>query len=222
MPGNINALGLIATVVFTIVILCKLGRKPEGIKQVIRNIIFFILIFLIVMILIPDHMCHAGNPVTQWAIPLSCLLCILIFIRHTKIRIIAILISMITAVGLSLYFIDLVHTSNYIGNPEESIRTNKFRMEYNLELVKETLKKVATTNQTVYPSGWLLESDVKQFIPEDETKRLLDNSHFAETYKLWHTYLTGLYGVKENSKMVIWYPGGLLKDCVDKLEYKEK
>jgi hypothetical protein len=112
---------------------------------------------------------------------------------------------------------NLVHGNNYTGNPKWREKATQESVQDALQHIKMELKTVSTTNNTVYPAGWLSESEILQLI----TRRFSDNKSVKEIYAFWHTPVTKLYGVKYQ-KVDIWYPGGLLKDSIDKLEAKER
>jgi hypothetical protein len=70
---------------------------------------------------------------------------------------------------------------------------------------------VASNDSNYYPEGWLSDSSLMAKLPEERRKYIEGRSKFdrPETYRLWHTPLTRLYGVKKKHQE-LWYPGGNL------------
>ena len=220
MTGNINAIGIIVTVLFTIFVLWKFGSKAAGVIQVIVAVILPSILFLIGKVL-SLHECDAGNAFTQLLIPAICLAFIITFVRNGKVRILTGIIIFIVAVVLTNQFNDLVHGDNYTGNQNRENGFNILKQERDLKLIKEIFNKEGETAQNKYPPDWLLGRVLYSFIPEEVKARLEKYSNGVGTYKLWHTCFTGLYGIRKGKGVAIWYPGGLLKDCANKLELKE-
>jgi hypothetical protein len=70
---------------------------------------------------------------------------------------------------------------------------------------------IASHDSNDYPEGWLSDSPLMATLPEERRKGMEKRSKFdrPETYRLWHTPLTRLYGVKKKHQE-LWYPGGKL------------
>jgi hypothetical protein len=219
MPGSINAIGLITTIFLTIFILWKLGSRPEGIKQVIVAIISPLLLFLLGTLL-SFHCCNAGVPFTQLVIPAICLGCIIAFIRDIKIQKLSGLAIIVMAIILSDHFLNLVHTADYTGSPQSIIRDKNRFIEHNLMREKEILRRKSTNDDYIYPSGWIESSGADRESPFTMAPQFSHLSTY-KTYPYWHSFITGLYG-KKSKIMDIWYPGGRIKDNIDKIEFRER
>lgn len=226
MEGNINAVGIIIIPILTAILIIKFGAMPKKLTHILASIIITFVVSCFGLVSV-EHACYEGQPFSQWLIPSLCLLSSLLFIKPKIIRWTVATVVFIPMFYLSSQYTDLVHKGDYdgkyTGNPEWRKQYHSERMQHNLMRLKEVLSEVAAKNDTNYPAGWLLDSEIKQLIIESTQypKYLLDNKSVKETYKFWHTPITRLYGV--TYKVVdIWYPGGLLKDCINKLEFKER
>ncbi|MFH0888427.1 MAG: hypothetical protein V1871_04395 [Planctomycetota bacterium] len=216
MEGNINAIGIIIIPILTAILLIKYGSKPNKLFQIIIGI----LITLIALCGNPQHLCYEGQSFYQSIIPSICLLISLLFIKPKIIRWVTAVIILITMFYLINQYNNLVHGNNYTGNPKWRKKTTQEGVQDKLQYIKIELETISATNNTTYPAGWLSDLEIKQLIPQSE-QFLLDNKSVKETYKFWHTPITRLYGVTYQ-KVDIWYPGGLLKDSINKLEVKER
>ena len=60
------------------------------------------------------------------------------------------------------------------------------------------------------------------YLPDQDNKQAVDKfltSKEYHPYRLWHTWLTGIYG-QRSRPLKLWYPGGQLKDAIPRLEYR--
>jgi len=217
---TIHAFVLIGVVVFTGFILRKYGSKPSSIMQVVLGIIIpsFVL-FLGLMFTV--HACQSGTPFTQLLIPCICLALIIFFINDEKVLNWTVFIIVLLAIFLNIQFLNIVHSSYYTANPDFVDSIHERFTKHNLQLLEDNLKEIAETDETSYPAGWLKNLEIKEFLlPND--KYLLEDHIIIKSYNLWHSYITGLYGAKKIGRQLIWYPGGMLKDNLDKFVYKKK
>jgi len=121
----------------------------------------------------------------------------------------------IVAIFLSFHFFSLISSEKYTYiYPSLSNVTNERRI-FKAEVV---LSISALTDSNSYPQGWLSESEVLRYIPEEDRQFILERG-MPRSYYLWHSYFTRVYGVKKGN-VDIWYPGGTLKESVQKLEWK--
>jgi len=218
MAGNINAIGILITILLTVLLILKFGKKPNKRIRFYWGILWACLVAVLAAAT-STHLCTAGQPVFQWLIPCISLGCILTLIEPKKIRRVASAIIIISTFLLSQQYISLVHTNTYTGNPQGVKKFKDIKLQHSLQAIKEILSEEAKTNNLIYPQGWLSKSEIKELIPESERRCLEDDS--LETYCFWHTVFTQLYG-KNHKKIEMWYPGGLLKESVDRLEFREK
>lgn len=175
-------------------------------------------------------MCNAGNPVTQLIIPCTCFaICYAAFEEpHTPRWILFVLFF--TPLALGFHYTIIVHSEGYTGNPRSINRAIRSLQRSNLQQIKlyydyafQDRPAVLSSN---YPPGPLAASGAWQVlvdrIADSEEKEKVDDlltSKEYHTHWLWHTWLTGIYGVSSRP-LKLWYPGGKLKDAVQQLEYR--
>lgn len=227
MAGNINAAGILIIILLTVFLLVRFGRKPTNIIQILVGLLLALLLGISASA-ISAHACKQGNPDRQILISCVCLGCILTFtdIKGSSLTVRALIFGTITGIVLLMFllcnqYVNLVHSKMYTGNPSYIKTIHKAIGQTTLQRIKKILSEATETNEKVYPSGWLSESDIKTLIPADDLKDLLDHCKSVEIYRFWHTLFTGLYG-KNYKTLEVWYPGGLLKDSLDNLQFKEK
>lgn len=227
MEGNINAIGIIITPILTAILIIKFGAMPKKLTHILASVIITLVVYCFGSAKAAHYKCDEGQGFFQWLIPSLCFLSNLLFIKPKIIRWIAATVVFILMFYLCFKYDDLVHKDRYggqyTGNPEWRKQLHSERIKHNLEELKKILSEASVKNDTNYPAGWLSDSEIKQLIPESKQypKHLLDNKSVKETYKFWHTPITRLYGVTYQ-RIDIWYPGGLLEDCINKLEFKER
>jgi hypothetical protein len=77
---------------------------------------------------------------------------------------------------------------------------------------------------TVYPAAWLIDLPIKEVVRgywgwrafrEDGTVVVIKPA------RLWHSLFTGLYAIDAKSVRV-WYPGGTIKEGIERLEFREQ
>lgn len=227
MAGNINAAGILIIILLTVFLLVRFGRKPTNIIQILVGLLLALLLGISASA-ISAHACMQGTPDRQILISCVCLVCILTFtdIKGSSWTVRAVIVGTITGIVLLMFllcnqYVNLIHSKMYTGNPSYIKTIHKAISQKTLQTIREILSEATETNEKVYPPGWLSESEIKNLIPADDLKDLLGHGKSAEIYRFWHTLITSLYG-KNYKPLDVWYPGGLLKDSLDSLEFKEK
>ena len=117
MNANINALGIISSVIITLLIIIKFGQN----KWIYKNLIWAIPLAVIISYLnitFSYHKCLAGNPIMQWLIPMLCLIPISLSVKNKLIALTMISFLIVISFSLSNDFVSLVHTNDYTGNPK--------------------------------------------------------------------------------------------------------
>ncbi len=117
MSVTINAIGIIAVLVLTVLLLIKWGEKPKSGKPIMAGICCSLALALI-SITVSFHACHNGQPFLQWLLPSLSLGLFVIFIKGKWKLILLISIMIISSMLLSLQYAALVHTDRYIGVPD--------------------------------------------------------------------------------------------------------
>lgn len=226
MGGNLNAAGILIIVFLTVLTLVRFGRQPTGIKRVASGIMIGLLLFLVFSIVAPALGGEEAN--RQVLIPCVCLSLVFIFTGGQKsapaaqksIFFANLLIMMLASFSFGQYYY-LVDTDAYTGKPAWKKAFHEKRTEGKLWQIRKILSNAAQTDDTIYPSGWLSDLEMKNLIPQTRSKELLNDKKCLGIRGFWHTPLTGLYGVKYRPAHV-WYPGGRLKGSLDSLEFREK
>ncbi len=123
MSANVHAIGMIAVLVLTGILLRILGEKPKGVKRILAGIVFGVFLAFI-SIAASVHSCSNGQPFLQWLIPSICSALLIIFIKKRWAGILLAGLMVISSLALSLQYSILVHSDRYIGVPEFNIPTD--------------------------------------------------------------------------------------------------
>jgi len=159
MAGNLNAAGIIFTIILTVFFMIRYGQKQINRKRLLFGAIIAIVVSLF-NIVFSAHGCSAGNPFTQWLVPGICLFLIITFIDNKVIRRIAAWIIIIIATILCFHFSEIVHRKDYTGNVlyRESAGHWKLR-KYQRILKLAVEEKLAKKEKLkIFPPGWIKHS----------------------------------------------------------------
>lgn len=225
MQGNLNALGIILIPIFVIAVSCIWGTKPAKGKIIEASVCLFIILFLLVLIYTPYSYLR-DFPFYQIIIPIFALLPIIIFVKKKLVTLFTVLILLLSPVGLVTHYSYVVDGTKY-----SNIKSDRVQIFYEnqIKYIKTELSSITETDSNSYPEGWLSDSSLMSKIPEsmkERIKRLKENKYGghnpAITYKLWHSSITGIYGIKLLHPD-LWYPGGKLsQDTIEGLSLKER
>jgi len=224
MAGTLNALGLLFVIGITIAALRRHGRVPRQFRSVLFGLLLAILSMFIASVF-STHMCKAGSPVMQLLIPAICFV-ICYAAVDTQYRW-ELPVLFLAPLVLGFHFSVLVHQEGYSGNPRGANRTIRFIQQDDTTQLKQycefVLKEKPALGDRRYPPGLLASSGAWQVLGGEVTDEKLRQHYLASkgihTYRLWHTWLTGIYGARRYTAHA-WYPGGKLKDAVPRLEYR--
>jgi hypothetical protein len=213
VAASIHALVLLSTVFVTLVLTVKFGDSKK--ERVLGGILFPAMLLFLGFILAPPGI---YTPVSQWLFPILCLSLAMIFLEPKFLRRGTCITLVLTAIFLSFHFFSLTSSEKYTDiYPSRSNGINEGR----IRMAEGYLHSLPTlTDNNSYPQGWLSESEVLQYIPEEDRRFILERD-LSRSYYLWHSYFTNVYGAKQG-KVDIWYLGGTLKESAQKLEWKEK
>lgn len=83
---------------------------------------------------------------------------------------------------------------------------------------------LATAAERTFPAGYITENSpvLTPLSPSEKAAFEVDMRKWGYSWKIvsrWHTPLTGLYRV-DKAPMHLWYPGGKIKDTMDKIEWR--
>lgn len=216
--ANIDAIGLLLIIMAAAVILWKLGRKPKKFS----TMLFALLASIIFMCALGPRLFiwwPKGQPGYQIIIPGLCLFLILMFIDSSILKVSAVVILFTASLALGRHYNDLLYTGLYTGNPD----LPQFVSEPRRTALIEDLLDEAKSNDKKYPPGWLQDllihprnKGVKNVINSVKKRRI----RRIIIVRLWHSWLTGLYGKADGGPLGVWFPGGTLKESADKIEFR--
>lgn len=208
MAGNINAIGLIVVVTMTAALLIFAQWRTWSLWRFLLNVgASFCL--AIVSATLSAHMCKAGSPLSQWAIPSACLALVLTFVANARLRGFASMLLVVASIGLSFHFSELVHWKGYTGNPAGSAITQHgylLKMDYMLEQCCADAAATASPGRLI---------DVIS-LPEDARQMAEHPPAFHRSAVYWHTWLTGIYPVVLIPTET-WFIGGASSNAATRL-----
>jgi hypothetical protein len=219
MAGNIHALGLISVVLLTGIILLRFGRRPKSIAHVAGGVAAAFGVFLLVACR-TTVLYREANPIHQWLIPSICLALVLVVTEWNRICATAAVAIALSAFVLSLHYLSLLGPdASYTGSPYWARRATQVRSLTYLKVIKRGLLEAAGTREDEFPPGWVAESGLTRFIPDEDRRYLKSRSIQIHTF--WHSAFTGLHGKKYHD-LELWYPGGRLKEGIGKLHFRPR
>ena len=214
-------------IVVTIAVLLRYGKFPKKIMPVVGGVCWGVLAFFVGGLIV--HVLDFGQAFTQLLIPACCIGIAYPALAGQRARRYLMIFLVIALFTLGVQFSLLARSSRYTGNPSEvNHDVHGWERSYREQIEMSFLLKLRTTprlGEQSYPAAPLLSSTAWQLLDK------ADRDHFSHqltipyytkeytTYRLWHTALTGLYG-KRGYPVQLWYPGGKLKDGIDRMEYR--
>lgn len=123
-----------------------------------------------------------------------------------------------SGVGLLGWYAMLVHGA-YVGRGEW-VSEQKTMLQQQLDQYKSAMVHQGQRDYREYTAGWLESSEVYVYY----RRRIGDGTVAAScerAYRLWHTWLTGLWA-RRSIKVSVWYPGGRVIDGAPKMEWRER
>lgn len=218
MHGNLNAAGILLTMVLTAVVI-KFGQKKTNIKRMVFAAFVTILVSLLLRVF-SSHKCPEGQPFTQWLIPGICLFLIIGFIANKIIRRIIAVVTIIISTILCFHFSEIVHRKDYTGNVLYREAAGYWKLRTYQRILKLAVEEKLAKKEKlkIFPPGWIKHS-LKDIDIEIDWK---NDIKVPICTSAWHTFFTGIYCISEYKNMGIWYPGGTVKEAADKLELRER
>jgi hypothetical protein len=214
MQGNINAFGLIACIVLTIAMVVLLKRRAVTVRGLLFGVCISVLV-MFVAVATSAHLCHAGNPFTQWLIPCIAIIVVFCVIEAPAPRLMGTLVLSVAAIGLSFHFSELVHWNGYTGNPNGAWRSKNYR----LAQIGTTLRESAADGNQPVSAGWL--RDVVIPLPEEVVAWMDGLDTYPRSSHYWHTWLTGIYRT-ESIPADVWFAGGIPGATPGQLEVRPR
>jgi hypothetical protein len=209
LGGTLNALGLIAVVLATAVMLLFYGGKPTHWLRFPLGAVAFI----VAGIFAPLQL-HSASAGYQRLFPALCVALLVLFVQRWRpLPIIVFAIGMSWVLTSQAY--KLVDYGPYPRPPAVWTRIDADHRIERLVTVTQTLSKIADSHS--YPAGWLTDSPLAARI----SSTALRPGYVGESYALWHSALTGLY-LKHGVHVELWYPGGPLAQAMPGIQFRER
>lgn len=201
MAVNIHAVLLLLLPVGTAAALA-LARKSGGKRVDPARALLFGLVLAAVAIIANQHMCLEGTPRQQPVIGAMCLFALLALAGSRKLAVCGGVIIAAVTIGLSFHFADLVHESDWTGNPNFPDVGPTFVLAQQTYIRSEVADHPEV--DVPHPAGWLRDSDLAAFLDSSGGIKALPA---RDTRRVWHSSFTGLYRVHPIPRDV-WYAGG--------------
>ena len=224
MAGTLNALGLLVVIAAIVYVMRRYGRRPKQFRQFIYSLLTAGVALIIVSTL-TAHMCNAGQPISQLLIPAIGLVLTLTFVEDGFVSMIMVPLLCVAMLGLGFHYDAIVHSTGYTGNPAGVNRSIKVMQNHTRTQIRQALEvsiqKSPALATNTYLAGYFDQSDVMQLVDaetRDGSRRTLAIDEH-QYYWLWHSPITGIFGVSSHPTR-LWYPGGPLKSGMAGLEYR--
>jgi hypothetical protein len=221
MGPNINAIGIIFAPVFAIAVSLIWRTTPDNTRFVKAVLIpvFIIILTAIIIKFFPEDWNLAFS--LQLFLPIVCLFPVLGLVENKAAKYAAICILSVLAISLSIQYVYLSRSGRAsLMQPEKVAALDNFQQMS----VGFILYAVASNDSNYYPEGWLSDSPLMAKLPEKYRKSIEEHNKFdrPETYWLWHTPLTRIYGAKKKHQE-LWYPGGKLsQDTIGNMSRRDR
>ena len=163
-----------------------------------------------------SHACTAGNPASQCLVVGACIWIVLAYTRGKWVRACISVVMVGIMICLSIHYVHLVHDRRWVGNVQHLAGVKK-AMESRLEFLRDNVRQIGSTDETVYPEGWLRALPCGKPLTDAVGDGL---PYRVEFHRVWHTWLTGLYQVDEVTRDY-WYPGGRPSDAAANIVLKD-
>ena len=220
MQGTLNAIGILAVVLGTGVLLRRGEKQRPDFAIVAYGLIFGVLSSFI-GIACTSILWVQGNPLTQLIFPSACLMLVYIFLRSNRVVVFTMIALFVISLALGFHYLLLVGGGNYNGWPARVNASLSARRSNVISLIKTSLPEHPELAEKSYPAGPLPKSAIMNLVSPDDQALVIAEAtrkHYT-THRLWHTWFTGLYG-KTGTPIVLWYPGGKLQDGIERMEWK--
>lgn len=212
---DVHAILLVGLPISTSVLILRLRRRTPTRTQYLIWILVCLLLVATVRIF-SVHLCKEGSPKNQWLILGPFMTLAVLFINSAIWRLLTGLVLFSCMSGLSCHFNELVHTSDWTGNPEWVGYGEAVQKVIRYELVDVATK--SGIDKLSFDAGWLRDL----VLPADAREYITDLHPFRRVSKtVWHSRITGLYR-KTDIPQDFWYPGGPLHSSIAKIELRDK
>lgn len=216
MEADLHALVLLALMILPVVLLGLAKRRRPTDRQLIFALGTAVVIAFITMAS-NNLLTREGTPRNQWLIPCLLLFFVLAFVQAKRWRRIGGAIIAVSMVGLSFHFTELVHSSDWTGNPDwdggAAVLERAKRARFN-DWVEQ-----APDREINLPAGWV--DELPSWEPQAKQTVSGMKIYRRDIERVWHTRLTGLYRYT-TARRELWYPGGPPADAASRLEMRDR
>lgn len=204
-------------VVVTAVVACVFRRKKLDGSAVASGVVVGVVLGGLAIMGFA-HRCHAGDPYRQ-AVLLG--ICAAIVLSVVRSRVIAGAVCL--GIGgvmvlASQQFVRVVHTREYVGSPTYIAMSNEGLVTGGPQRIRMLLADAGVDQTVSYPVGWVTDSPLNDVFVREGIDDIAV-AELREVVRLWHTPLTGLYGMAYEP-VELWYPGGALKSGIGRIRYE--
>jgi hypothetical protein len=211
---NIHAVGLLTMVLVTMVLIKRFkSQKRNFLEGLIAAGLLFIFLSLLT-----SHSSLRGDPVHQWSISAGCLFLLIAFVGNQNIKLLPAIGVIILSFVFSMQYNSLVSTAHFVGSADyPAFVEKKLMRSYVISLVESK-----QASNIVLPPGNLLRSLEAAQNPQltELAAKLSKNVQLFALKYLWHSWFTGVYGIEKRKDVDIWFPGGVLKDSIERFEFR--
>lgn len=240
IASNINALGIIGSVIASAVIIFRYFKVPENFGQIFRPVYISFFTGLLLIIFYSGSLCVNGSPIFQWLIPSLCIFLILLFVSDLKVKIYSAFLMFLLAIVLCEHFYHLVETDNFTGDPKLVKRFYNGIAESDLAKIRSTLSRIEDKNLN-FDSGFIEDSELNNIFESELVKeinievksetdrkvikrtvsRMLNHLVVIDITKSWHTFFSNIWNT-QSIYVSAWYPGGQLEVNAMKIEFRKR
>lgn len=219
MEGTMFACALMVMVAATVCMLKEYGRRP-GIGAVIGGLLFACVLFAVLKILTPVHMCQRGGSDAPLILAAILSGVVLAAAADKAMKWLSITALIVAGFALTIWAMDIVHAPGYVGNRDWPQILEGSYNKAKLHNAGEMLDVVAFEHpDAVLKPGWIEES-LQDVTTNDYFGQQPGCSSGTIGY-FWHSWFSRIYRIDERWQG-IWCAGGPITECAEKLEFRER
>lgn len=133
MVGAIHFIGLVGLAFVTLGVIVRCSARPT-LKRV--GLAGLASVACLAGGLAFAHGCDAGTPLTQWAIPVACMVLAILLVRESTTRIALVVASALVLVALSAHYTEVVHGRAWVGDPASMTVEGQVTEEWHTPLTR--------------------------------------------------------------------------------------
>lgn len=198
-------------VIATLLLITFKRKKPVTSKRVLGMVACGFLAHILITAL-TICMC-TWSPARFITIAVLCAVVCATFLQRKSLRIASFVLFSVAGLTIAHYS----HPGDETVSLQPPIRTRERQAAESFEEAKEFLTQLLKSSEvTELPEGWL-----HQVAPGKDAKAIVGDHVPNDFERSWHSWLTQLGDRKGRRPYGIWYPGGAIKDAIDRLEVRD-